>query len=99
MLLQVIKFGKSKNENHLLVERTNKKLACVYLDTAEKRDWESIDSDIIILCQSIKESLLIRYQDMPEVVAFYAKYNDAQASVRDDYVSYVSGSDDDSKLE
>ncbi len=85
-----------KNENHLLVERTNKKLACVYLDTAEKLDWRSTDSDVIILSQSVKDSLLMRYQDMPEVVAFYAKYKDVQSSVRDDHISYFAGNDDDS---
>jgi hypothetical protein len=31
-----------KNENHHLVERANGKLACVYLDTAEKLDWKSV---------------------------------------------------------
>ena len=87
-----------KNEDHLLVERTNEKLSCVYLSTAEKLDWKSTDSDIIILSQSVRESLLMRYQDMPEVVAFYQKYNDAQASVRDDHISYFAGSDDDSLM-
>ena len=87
-----------KNENHLLVERTNKKLACVYLNAAEKLGWKSINSDVIILSQSVKESLLMRYQDVPEVVAFYAKYNDAQASVREDHISYVSGSDEGLKI-
>ena len=89
---------KCKNENHLLVERTNEKLACVYLNTAEKLDWKSIDSNVIILSQSVKESLLMRYQDIPEVMAFYAKYNDAQVSVRDDHMSYVSGNDDGLKI-
>ena len=87
-----------KNKDHLLVERTNEKLACVYLETAEKLDWKSTDSDVIILSQSVKELLLVRYQYMPEVVAFYTKYTDAQASVRDDHVSYVSGSDDELKI-
>ena len=87
-----------KNQNHLLVERTNKELACVYLNTAEKLDWKPIDPDVIILSQSVKESLLMRYQDIPEVVAFYAKYNDAQVSVRDDHMSYVSGSDEGLKI-
>ena len=87
-----------KNEDHLLVERTNEKLACVHLSTAEKLNWKSTDSEIIILSQSVRESLLMRYQDMPEVVAFYTKYADAQASVRNDHVSYVSGSDDELKI-
>ena len=83
-----------KNENHFLVERTNKKLACVYLNTAEKLDWKSINSDVIILSQSVKESLLMRYQGMPEVVAFYAKYGDVQVSVRQDHISYFAGNED-----
>ena len=87
-----------KNQNHILVERTNEKLACVYLNTAEKLDWKSMDSDVIILSQSIKESLLMRYQEVPEVVAFYEKYDDAQVSVRDDHMSYVSGSNDGLKI-
>ena len=87
-----------KNEDHLLVERINGKLACVYLNTAEKLDWKSTDSDIIILSQSVKESLLFSYQDLPEVVVFYEKYDDAQASVRDDHISYFAGSDDGSLM-
>ena len=87
-----------KNEDHLLVERANEKLACVYLNTAEKLDWKSTDSDVVILGQSVKESLLIRYQDMPEVFAFYAKYNNTQVSVRDDHISYFAGSDDGSLM-
>ena len=65
------------------------------MDTAEKLDWKSINSDIIILSQSVKESLLIRYQDIPEVVAFYAKYGEnTQVSVRDDHISYFAGNED-----
>ena len=83
-----------KNGNHFLVERTNKKLACVYLNTAEKLDWKSINSDVIILSQSVKESLLMRYQDMPEVVAFYVKYGNVQVSVRQDHISYFAGNEE-----
>lgn len=60
----------------------------------EKLDWKSINSDVIILSQSVKESLLIRYQDVPEVIAFYAKYNNAQVSIRDDHISYFAGNED-----
>lgn len=38
------------------------------------------------------------YKDSPEVVAFYAKYNDAQFSVAGDQLSYFAGSDDDFKI-
>ena len=31
---------------------------------------------------------------MPEVIAFYAKYNNAQASVRDNHISYFAGNED-----
>ena len=34
------------------------------------------------------------YKDLPEVVAFYAKYDDAQVSVREDHISYFAGSSD-----
>lgn len=35
------------------------------------------------------------YKEMPEVMAFFAKYNDdAQVSVRADHISYFAGSDD-----
>ncbi len=68
------------------------------MNTAEKLDWKSTDSDMIILSQSVRESLLMRYQDMPEVTAFYAKYNDTQVSVREDHISYFTGSDDSSLM-
>ena len=38
------------------------------------------------------------YKDSPEVVAFYARYNDAQFSVAGDLLSYFAGSDDDFKI-
>lgn len=31
-------------------------------------------------------------------LAFYAKYNDAQTSVREDHISYFAGSDDDALM-
>ncbi len=39
--------------------------------------------------------LIQRFQDMPEVISFYAKYEDANVSVRDDHVSYFAGHEDD----
>jgi len=45
--------------------------------------------------QTLKIELIERYKDQPEVVAFYAKYHDANVSVRDDHVSYFAGSEDD----
>lgn len=34
-----------KNERHLLVERPNGKLACVYYETSEKLNWKVINGD------------------------------------------------------
>jgi len=45
--------------------------------------------------QALKMELIERYKDMPEVVAFYAKYDDANVSVRDDHLSYFTGHEDD----
>ncbi|MBS3925552.1 MAG: hypothetical protein KGZ34_02505 [Nitrosarchaeum sp.] len=86
------------DNNHYLVERTNGKLACVNLHTSEKLDWKLIDPDVMVLSQSLKESLLTRYKDTPEVVAFYEKYLDAVEDVRYDHISYVAGSDDGFKV-
>ena len=38
------------------------------------------------------------YKYTPEVVAFYTEYEDAQVSLRDDHISYVSGGDDGLKI-
>lgn len=84
-----------RDKDHYLVERTNGKLACVTFDTAEKLGWKSIKPYVIILDQSMKESLLNRYRDLPEVAALYEKYDDAQASVREDHISYFAGNEDD----
>jgi hypothetical protein len=45
--------------------------------------------------QARKMELLERYKDESIVVAFYAKYDDANVSVRDDHVSYFAGNEDD----
>ena len=47
---------------------------------------------------SEEETLLELYKDMPEVVAFYAKYDDADISIRDDHVSYFAGNEDDFRV-
>jgi len=47
---------------------------------------------------SKEETLLELYKDTPEVVAFYAKYEDANVSVRDDYISYFAGNEDDFRV-
>ena len=38
------------------------------------------------------------YKDKQEVVAFYAKYDDANVSVRDDHISYFAGNGDDFRV-
>ena len=45
--------------------------------------------------QALKMELIDLYKDKPEVVAFYAKYDDANVSVRDDHMSYFAGNKDD----
>ena len=40
----------------------------------------------------LEKRIIELYKDTPEVVAFYAEYEDAQVSVREDHVSYFSGS-------
>jgi len=52
--------------------------------------WEEIG----ILIEWENNSLKNKFKDLPEVVAFYAKYDNAQASVREDHISYFAGSDD-----
>jgi len=47
---------------------------------------------------SKEETLLELYKDVPEVVAFYAKYDGTQVSVRDDHVSYFAGNEDDFRI-
>ena len=44
--------------------------------------------------QSLRNKLLEQFQDKPEVVAFYSKYEDANVSIRDDHVSYFAGNED-----
>lgn len=48
--------------------------------------------------QTHSMELIERYKDTPEVIAFYAKYEDAQASIRDDHVSYFAGNEDDFRV-
>jgi hypothetical protein len=45
--------------------------------------------------QTLRIKLIEQFQDKPEVVAFYSKYEDANVSVRDDHVSYFAGNEDD----
>ena len=47
---------------------------------------------------SENETLLELYKDTPEVIAFYAKYEGTQVSVRDDHVSYFAGNEDDYRV-
>jgi len=41
--------------------------------------------------QALNMELIERFQEKPEVIAFYAKYDDANVSVRDDHMSYFAG--------
>lgn len=42
--------------------------------------------------------LIKRFEDIAEVKAFYAKYEDANVSVREDYVSYFAGNEVDFRV-
>ena len=48
--------------------------------------------------QALRIRLIEQFQDKPEVVAFYSKYEDANVSVRDDHVSYFAGNEDDFRV-
>ena len=41
--------------------------------------------------QAHREKMIEIFSEIPEVVVFYAKYDDANVSVRDDHVSYFAG--------
>ena len=45
--------------------------------------------------QARKTELVERFEELPEIKAFYAKYDDANVSVRDDHLSYFAGREDD----
>lgn len=45
-----------------------------------------------------EKRILELYKDTPEVIAFYAKYEDTQVSVREDHVSYFAGNEDDFRV-
>jgi hypothetical protein len=83
-----------KKSDHFLAERANKRLACVSMDTAKQLGWKLVHFEEIILDPATKKLLLERYSDLPEVVAFYEKY-DADADVREDHISYFAGNGDD----
>lgn len=58
----------------------------------EKLKWDFVIS-------SLHDNTVIeKYKDLSEVVAFYAKYPDADEEVRSDHVSYFAGSDDGFKV-
>ena len=48
--------------------------------------------------QTRNMELIEQYKDKPEVVAFYAKYDDANVSVGEDFVSYSAGNVDDFRV-
>ncbi|MCH9657652.1 hypothetical protein K0U27_02970 [archaeon] len=57
-------------------------------------DWHDAQEDHAKK-QAHKLESIERYKDKPEVMAFYAKYVDANVSVRDDHISYFAGNNDD----
>jgi hypothetical protein len=60
-------------------------------------DWTKAREDYAKK-QARSTELIERYKDMPEVSAFYAKYEDANVSVRDNHVSYFAGNEDDFRV-
>lgn len=48
--------------------------------------------------QARNTELIGRFDDMPEVKAFYAKYEDANVSVREDHISYFAGNEVDFRV-
>ena len=81
-------------DHELVVKPDYSQAVCVFDKSVIKllqRGWiaKTIFSD---------ERILEYYKTLPEVKAFYAKYNDAQASVREDHISYFAGSDDDTLM-
>ncbi len=48
--------------------------------------------------QARNMELIEHYKDTPEVIAFYAKYDDANVSVGEDFVSYSAGNVDDFRV-
>ena len=82
---------------------------CTNVELQEKYIWiigqcaraEQPEFQINYLAQDFAETqarnseLIERFESLPEVNAFYAKYDDANVSVRDDHLSYFSGREDD----
>jgi len=60
-------------------------------------DWTKAREDYAAK-ESKKILLIERFKDESEVEAFYAKYDDANVSIRDDHVSYFVGNDDDFQI-
>ena len=60
-------------------------------------DWTKAREDYTKK-QAHNTELIERFKDKPEVSAFYAKYEDANVSVRDGHVSYFAGNEDDFRV-
>jgi len=72
--------------------------ACVKPETKQKlieRGWAMPQLDVSI---SNDSSLLERYKNLPEVKAFYEKYDDTDVLVRADHLSYFAGNEDDFRV-
>ena len=82
--------------NHVLVQRTNGKLACVSEGTAEKMSWEIVDNDVIISVeQTTQESKMDILNGITEKTTLYennntVKLSDKQLSITNIGKSYDS---------
>jgi hypothetical protein len=77
------------NESLILVTKNDNSPACVKLQSISKlikRGWTDTEYD--------KNKMVELFQNSPEVREFYAVYDGAEKSVRDDHVSYFAGSED-----
>ena len=89
-----VSFGEIQcKENLILVEKYDGFPACVKPETERRlteRGWIKNDAEPSYHLSSLSE----RFKNIPGVVAIYEMYDDVQVSVRDDHVSYFSGSDE-----
>ena len=67
----------------------------ICFDIASLRISNPFPDDILDSKQAHNSEL---FKDKPEVIAFYAKYDDANVSVREDHVSYYAGNEEDFRV-
>ena len=86
----------SSNGKHVVVNGTSHMSILHHDETAEH--ILSIVQETSGELSFHEKTMIERYKDLPEVIAFYAKYPDADEEVRSDHVSYFVGSDDSFKV-